>query len=92
MLDLVVDAQVTDRLAGQVSVKHVAGRVDNDANTFTPIDMPDYTVVNAQVSYDLTDRTEAYLKVENLLDTDYQVVQGYGTPGRSVFLGIQSKF
>lgn len=92
MLDLVIDAQVTERLAGQVSVKHVAGRVDNDANTFTPIDMPDYTVVNAQVSYDLTDRTEAYLKVENLLDTDYQVVQGYGTPGRSVFLGIQSKF
>lgn len=92
VLDLALNAQLSDRLAGQLSVKHVAGRVDNDANTFDVVAMPDYTLLNAQISYDLSDRTEAYLKVENLLDKDYQVVQGYGAPGRSVFLGIQSKF
>jgi vitamin B12 transporter len=54
--------------------------------------MPDYTVLDATVSYDLTDATEVYLRVQNLTDEDYQQVNGYATAGRSVYLGLQAKF
>jgi vitamin B12 transporter len=46
---------------GSFTVQHVADRVD-------PGPMPDYTLANAQVAYGLTDTTEVYLRVENLLD------------------------
>ena len=91
-LSLTLDADLSDRLSAGLGLTHVAGRLDNDANTFSPVAMPDYTVLNTQVSYDLNDATELYLKVENLLDEDYQQVNGYAAAGRSVYLGLQAKF
>ncbi|MFZ1470566.1 MAG: TonB-dependent receptor, partial [Paracoccaceae bacterium] len=91
-LSLTLDAAVSDRLSAGLALTHVAGRMDNDANTFLPVAMPDYTVLAARVSYDLNDTTEAYLKLDNLLDEDYQQVNGYAAAGRSVYLGIQAKF
>ncbi|MCB6178820.1 TonB-dependent receptor [Rhodobacter sp. Har01] len=91
-LALSVDAQMSDRLSGGLTLTHVAGRIDNDANTFLAVAMPDYTVLNGQVSYDLTDTTQAYLRVENLLDADYQMVNGYAASGRAVYLGVEAKF
>jgi vitamin B12 transporter len=91
-LALSLEAELSDRLSAGVELTHVAGRVDNDANTFTLVAMPDYTVLDATVSYDLTDATEVYLRVQNLTDEDYQQVNGYATAGRSVYLGLQAKF
>ncbi|MFZ1470878.1 MAG: TonB-dependent receptor, partial [Paracoccaceae bacterium] len=91
-LSLTLDADLSDRLTAGLALTHVAGRMDNDANTFLPVAMPDYTVLAARVSYDLNDTTEAYLKLDNLLDEDYQQVNGYAAAGRSVYLGIQAKF
>lgn len=91
-LALTLDADLSDRLSAGLALTHVAGRIDNDANTFAPVVMPDYTVLAAQVSYDLNDATEVYLKLDNLTDEDYQQVNGYATAGRSVYLGLQAKF
>lgn len=55
-----------------------------------PLD--DWTVVNATVSYDLNDRAEAYVRVENLFDEEYQTVRGYAQPGRSIFAGLRARF
>jgi len=55
-------------------------------------DLPDYTVVNATVTYDFGNDMEAYFRVENLFDEQYQMVDGYGTADRSVFLGIRASF
>ena len=33
---------------------------------------------------------ELFGRVENVFDTDYQTVAGYGTAGRSVFGGIRA--
>ena len=54
--------------------------------------MPDYTVVNATVSYAINDTTQAYLRIENLFDEEYQTVRNYGQPGRQVFLGVRASF
>ncbi len=91
-LTLALDAQLSDRLSGRLAVKYLGGRTDTDVNSFAPVTMPDVTLVDASMTYDLTDQVSAALRVENLFDQDYQSVHGYGAPGRSVYLGLQAKF
>jgi len=91
-LSLTVDTKVTDRLSAGLEVSHLADRMDNDANTFALIKMPDVTVLNASVSYAVTETAEAYLRVENLTDADYELADGYGTPERSLYVGLRAKF
>jgi vitamin B12 transporter len=71
--------------SGSFTVQHVADRVD-------PAKMPDYTLANAQVAYGLTDTTEVYLRVENLLDEEYQTATGYGTSDRAFYIGLRTRF
>ena len=54
--------------------------------------LPDYTVANATVTYDLGNAAEAYLRVENLADEDYELVDGYGTSGRALYVGLRKSF
>jgi vitamin B12 transporter len=91
-LSLTAEGAVTDRLKASVSVKYAADRIDNDVNTFARVQMPDYTVVNAQLTYALTDSADLIVRGENLLDEDYQLVNGYATAGRSVYVGLSASF
>ena len=43
-------------------------------------------------SYELSGTNELYFRIENLLDEEYQQIFGYGTPERSGFIGLRSKF
>jgi vitamin B12 transporter len=54
--------------------------------------MPDYTVVGAEAAYQVNDTAEAYLRIENLFDEDYETSSGYGTSGRAAFVGLRAKF
>lgn len=87
-LTLSVSGAVNDRISAAVSVKHVVDRMDDFA--FAP--MPDYTVVSAEASYKVSDGAEAYLRVENLFDEQYQTSSGYNTAGRSAFVGLRARF
>nr|WP_241865498.1 TonB-dependent receptor [Paracoccus salsus] len=69
-----------------IGLGHVSGLSDRSG------EMPSYTVVNANLEYDLTDRAIGYLRIENLLDEEYQVVRGYGTSDRAVYAGIRAGF
>lgn len=91
-LSLSLDGKLSDRLSGGIEVSHLADRMDNDVNSFALIKMPDATVVNATVSYKLSEQAEAYLRIENLTDADYEMADGYGTPGRSLYVGLRAKF
>ncbi len=51
-----------------------------------------FDVVNLAVNYDLSDQFQAYVRVDNLFDEEYEEVLYYGTPGRSVFGGIRANF
>ncbi|TIO05976.1 TonB-dependent receptor [Mesorhizobium sp.] len=48
-----------------------------------------YTVVNIGGSYKLNDHLEAYGRIENLFDEQYQEVFGYNTEGRTAFIGLK---
>lgn len=81
-------AQVNPDLTAGLSVKHVAGRLDD----FASAPMPDYTVVNGTLDYDLGQGRSAYLRVENLLDEEYQTSNGYAASGRAVYVGLRASF
>ncbi|MFA5539770.1 MAG: TonB-dependent receptor [Gemmobacter sp.] len=87
-LRLSLEAELTDRLRAAVSAQHMAGRLDD----FSAGPMPDFTVVNASVAYDLGRGAEAYLRVENLFDRQYQLSQGYATSDRAIYVGLRARF
>ena len=76
--------------AASATARHVADRLDRSGAGL--VEMPDYTVADLAVSYELTDRTKAWLRVENLFDEEYQTAWSYAQPGRSVYLGVGTKF
>ncbi|WP_347139789.1 TonB-dependent receptor [Paracoccus sp. SSK6] len=66
-----------------IDLQHVAGR-DGDLDDFTTVDL--------LVSHPVRDNAEAYLRLENAFDEDYQWVSGYGTSGRAVYAGLRASF
>ena len=48
--------------------------------------------VDLTASFDVNESLALYARLENLLDEDYQQIIGYGTPGRSGFLGARFSF
>ena len=54
--------------------------------------MPDYTVVNASSKYAFNEKLEGYLRIQNLMDADYETVKGFNTGGRQIFAGIRATF
>ncbi|WP_444666699.1 TonB-dependent receptor plug domain-containing protein [Cereibacter changlensis] len=92
-LVLGLDARLTARLTGTLTVQHVADVMDTVVTYGAPDEpLDDYTLANAALSYAVSDSADAYLRIENLFDEDYQTVRGYGQPGRSVFAGLRARF
>ncbi len=51
-----------------------------------------FNVVNLAANYEISDQFQAYIRVDNLLDEEYEEILYYGTPSRSVFGGIRANF
>lgn len=77
-----ITAPLTERIDLTVTGLYEAGRETLD----------DYGVVNATATYAISQGAEVYVRVENLMDTEYQTVEGYGTSDRAVFAGIRASF
>lgn len=93
VVNLSLDAVLTDRLSGTVSARHVAGRANQqDWLAGVSREMPAYTLVNTSLRYAVNDHADVLLRVENLFNQRYQQVWGYGTPGRSYYLGVAARF
>ena len=67
----------------------LTNRDDIDFSTFQRIELMGYVLLNAAAHYDVFNFLRLNLRVENILDTDYQEVYGYGTAGLSVYGGIR---
>lgn len=61
----------------------------DDAANGVPID--GHALFDLRASVPLGERLELYGRVENLFDTDYVEVAGYGTRGRTAFVGARLK-
>lgn len=67
-----------------------AGDSFDDRGNFTRLES--YGLLTLRASLPFGDRFELYGRVENVTDTAYQTVAGYGTYGRSAFVGIRAKW
>ena len=63
---------------------------DEEQDPYGTVDA--WTRVDASLSYRLNRQFEFFGRIENLADKDYQQVYGYGTPGRSAYVGIDYQF
>ncbi|MGH1356127.1 MAG: TonB-dependent receptor plug domain-containing protein [Thalassovita sp.] len=91
--DLVLgaEAEMAEGLKGGLEVQRIA---DTQASAFAPAGhkVGNYTLVNASLSYDVSDMAQVYLRVENLTDEDYETAGGYNTPGRAFYFGVRASF
>ncbi|RII37891.1 TonB-dependent receptor [Pseudooceanicola sediminis] len=81
-----LNADLTPEISGALSVRHVAGLNDSTGS------LPDYTTADVSVRYAISDESDVYLRIENLLDEQYQTARGYGTSDRAVYFGLRSSF
>ena len=83
-------------LGGGVSagagVAFAAHRRDVDAKTFRQIDAEDYTVVRIYGAWQVNARLALKARVENLLNENYEEVNGYPALGWGAFAGAEWRF
>ncbi len=72
-------------------VVNVTDRVGAGGSAFD-VKLKDYLLIDARIAYKPTEATEVYLRGENLLNQNYQLVRGFGTPGAAVYAGFKATF
>ncbi len=71
------------------SLRYTGERFDSTGG-FSP--MSSYTLVNIYGSYRISDTLEAYGRVENGFDEEYEPVLGYGGEQRAFFVGLRAAY
>jgi vitamin B12 transporter len=73
------------------ALSYVGKRRDTDFDLFPAevVTLDDYLLGSLRLGYEVSDGIEAYARVENALDADYQDVIGYNTAGRTVYAGLR---
>jgi len=87
-----IDWTPRDRLRLGADVQTVSDSRDNDYLTFSPTSLDGYALVGLRASVSIGQKFELYGRIENLLDTGYEVVSGYGVYGRNAHVGVRAKF
>ncbi len=70
-------------------VSLIGDSFDDPSNT---VRLDGYALAGLRASLPLGDVFELYGRVENLFDTRYELVKGYGTFGRTAHIGVRAKF
>jgi vitamin B12 transporter len=80
-----------DRANVNLSVIHVGQREDSFYIGWTPtrVTMNSYTLVHAAGAYDIFEYLQVFIRVDNILNAEYETVKGYGTAGLSAYGGIK---
>ena len=89
MANLSADYHFSQGLNTGVSVRYAGKAFDSESNA---VALDDYTLVDLRVSYAVRQGVELYGRIENLFDTDYETVRGFGTAGRGAFGGVRLRF
>ncbi|MDE8651399.1 TonB-dependent receptor plug domain-containing protein [Novosphingobium album (ex Liu et al. 2023)] len=86
-----VSADWTTPLAGLVLGADIrmAGDSYDDMGNFTRLD--GYATGTLRASLPIGEKFELFGRVENVTDESYATVSGYGTPGRSAFVGVRAR-
>ena len=87
---LSIFANITPKINSNLEINHIMDYKDTVSGSL--VDMPDYTVTNLAVSYDMSNNLLGYVRIQDLMDTDYETVKDFNTGGRQIFAGIRATF
>jgi len=74
-----------DKLEGTVLV---SGNFVGKRLSETDRELPGYSLLNTKFSWRILDLT-FFLRLQNLLNSDYEIREGYPMPGRNHILGLE---
>ncbi|WP_235940976.1 TonB-dependent receptor [Cyclobacterium roseum] len=87
-LKLQMDAQV-GKLRVMPFAQQVFGLNNSMAGEAQPVD---YTLLNVQVNYQILKNLKSHIQANNLLDSEYQLENGYPMPGINFSAGVNFQF
>lgn len=81
-------------LTTSVALRYSGKSFDDAIHDYNPNPavLNDYVLADLRAEWKLLSGLSAYGRVENLFDSNYETAQGYSTYGRTVTLGIRSRF
>ena len=67
---------------------------DMDFSTWpsTQLTLPSYSLLNAAVSFNFASSFQIFCRLDNIFNKEYEMIKGYGTPGFSVYGGVNFIF
>lgn len=90
---LTLDAELGRNWSNTTTIRRIIDVLDRAASDFGPARPGDsYTTIDTTFTYALNDGIDAYLRIDNLLNEQYQLVRGFGTSDRAFYLGLRSRF
>jgi vitamin B12 transporter len=84
--------KVNERTNVTLAGTWVSDSVDTDYWVGSVRRLPDYFLLDASVTWALDDHVSLKLTGKNLLDTRYETVWGYATPGRTLFAELTAQY
>jgi len=91
------DYYFSDELSFNLNGEYVGERYDDMLSVKDPSKTKGrqtgkYLVMNFVTNYNITKNLKTYMKVNNILNRYYQVVDGYSSSPRAVYVGLNAKF
>lgn len=84
--------QPTEALSLTATLDHTGAQLDTDFATFNNIELDSFTLVGANIRYDINEVITLSLRGDNLLDENYQEIVGFNSSARTVFAGLSANF
>jgi vitamin B12 transporter len=89
--NLTFNLRLFKRVNANLFIIHVGKRLDLFPYP-TISEAEAYTLFNLAASYQVSKHIELFGRIDNLFDREYEAVLGYGTPGRSAYIGIKATY
>jgi len=80
------------KLSTSLGAHGESSRKDIDSVTFLPSSLPGFVLANAQVTYQVNAATNLQLKANNILDKQYQMIDGYNSDRANFMLSMKTLF
>lgn len=88
-----IDYYGISKLHLNVNGEYIGNRKGVDAITYSPTaNTGNYTLWNSVINYEINKTFSTYLKVDNIFNKYYQVIDGYATAERSAYIGLKASF
>lgn len=85
--DVVLSIQPSKHLLGNILIRYNGDERNTDGTTLN-----EWFRIDFNGQYKVDERSELYVRIENLLNADYQQILGYGTPGFSAYTGFRLRY